>query len=69
MIPDKNVRKHLWRLHCLEKSLKSKYEDFDMEKSGWNADTLRESTNHPQFQLKAIISELVAQNLIIPQNR
>ena len=69
MIPDKNVRKHLWRLHCLEESLKSKYEDFDMEKTGWNADTLRESTNHPQFQLKAIISELVAQNLIIPQNK
>lgn len=66
MIPDKNVRKHLWRLHCLENSLKDRYEDFDGEKNGWNAETLRESTNHPQFQLKSIIAEIVAQNLIIP---
>lgn len=68
MIPDKNVRKHLWRLHCLENALSEKYDDFDQQKDGgWNAETLRESTNHPQFQLKAIIAELVAQNLIIPE--
>ena len=67
MIPDKNVRKQLWRLHCLQDTLSSRYEDFDDEKNGWNAETLRESTNHPQFQLKAIIAELVAQNLIIPE--
>lgn len=67
MIPDKNIRKQLWRLHCLESSLKDRYEDFDGEKNGWNAETLRESTNHPQFQLKSIIAEIVAQNLIIPE--
>ena len=69
MIPDKTVRKQLWRLHCLHDTLSSRYEDFDDEKNGWNAETLRESTNHPQFQLKAIIAELVAQNLIIPEPR
>jgi PKHD-type hydroxylase len=67
MIPDKNIRKQLWRLHCLEQSLTSRYKDFDKEKDGWNAETLRESTDNPQFQLKAIIAEIVAQNLIIPE--
>lgn len=69
MIPDKNVRKQLWKLHCLHDTLSSTYEDFDKENEGWGGKNLRESTNHPQFQLKSVISEIVAQNLIIPDQK